>query len=438
VEKVLVINPNYRNVKDKVKYRPRQPLSLLYIVSILEQEAGCRVSFYDLNHENINLNVAKEYDTLITTTTPLDRWETPYYNYSSVLKLIEVIKEENSSITAVLTGVHGTVTPELLFGESEKLDIIVRGEPEDTVRSLAVKQIDTVKGISYRQGNQVVHNENRDKPVDLDLLPFPAYDRIDFSRYEYKDSALLPQPFSIIESSRGCPFKCIFCNKVMHGNRYRCRSAESILAEQDLLQKKYGVRSVYFQDLEFTIKRDRVIELCCEMMAKDINLAWGCAARCTDVDRELLLTMKEAGCRFISFGVESLHDQILKVINKNIAFEDIKRAKRLCEEVGLKFNSFTLIGFPGETKKTVAISLLRSILFGINYKLKKAKVRPYPGTELYEMAVSEGLVDKNTNPWVELNSIEGTVGNKGNYDQGLLIKLLAGLQNKMQLKRKYR
>jgi len=436
VEKVLIINPDYRNAGDKIKYRPRQPLSLLYIVSILEQEAGCRVSFYDLNHESIDLAAAKKCDTLITTTTPLDRWETPYYDYSPTLKLIEKIKEQNLGITTVLTGAHGTLTPELLFSECSQLDIIVRGEPEDTVRSLAIEQVESVKGISYRRGNRVIHNENREKPVELDRLPLPAYDRIDFNRYEFNDSTLLPKPFSIIESSRGCPYKCIFCSKAMHGSRFRFRSAESVIKELQLLQEKGGVRSVYFQDLEFTINRNRVIELCGEMIAKELKLAWGCAARCTDVDRELLLAMKRAGCRFISFGVESLNDQILRKINKGITFEDIKKAKDLCEEVGVKFKSFTLIGFPDETRITVALSLLRSIIYGINYKVKSAKVRPYPGTDLYEMAVRKGLADENTNPWSLLDRIEGAVCNKGDYNQGLLIKFLAGLQNHISNKRK--
>ena len=435
MEKVLVVNPDYRNVKDRVNYRPRQPLSLLYIVSILEKEFGCKVSFYDLNHENIDLAAAKQYSVLVTTTTPLDRWETPYYDYSPALKLIEKVKEQNSNITAILTGTHGSVTPELLFSESGWLDIIVRGEPEGKIRALAAGKLEEVKGISYRRGNQVIHNEECECPVDLDQLPFPAYDHINFNWYEFNNPSLLPKRFSIVESSRGCPFSCIFCSKAMHGSKFRYRSTESVIGELHMLQEKYGVRSVYFQDLEFTINRNRVMELCSEMVAEDMDIAWGCAARCTDVDRELLLAMKEAGCRFLSFGVESLTDQILKEINKGITFDDIKRANYLCKEAGLKFNSFTLTGFPGETKRTVTLSLLRSMLYGIDYKVMRFKVRPYPGTRLYEMAVSDGLVDRNANPWLELNRIEGTIGNEGNYDHGLLIKLLARVQ-KISYRRK--
>ena len=165
-----------------------------------------------------------------------------------------------------------------------------------------------------------------------------------------------------------------------------------------------------------------------KIIEEKLNISWGCAARCNHVDEELIMTMKKAGCKFISYGVESLSDKVLETINKGITYKDMVRAKKLCDLSGISFNPFTITGFPNESKLTTLTSITRSILSGIKYDPMKSAVRPYPGTKLWEMAVKNEMVDLKANPWLEVKRIEGKVGNSNGYNKGFIVKLFTKLQ----------
>lgn len=278
MKNILILNPKVADALDVVKYRPRQPLCLLYLVNIIRKEFGFRVVFRDLNFREITDLDLREFEILVTTSTPLDRWETPQFDYTPALRLITAVKRENQDIVTILTGTHGTVTPDLMFDECSALDVVVRGEPENIMRDFfGGKRIDEIPGISYRAYGGRVHNPCSREFVDLDSLPIPAYEEIDFNDYHHTYD-LLPAPFTIVESSRGCPHQCIYCCKVMFGERYRSRDPQLVHDELVLLKRLYGVRSVYFQDLEFTINKARVRRLCKLMIESDLKMIWGCCS----------------------------------------------------------------------------------------------------------------------------------------------------------------
>jgi radical SAM superfamily enzyme YgiQ (UPF0313 family) len=388
---------------------------MMILVSILKSEFSCNVDFFDLNVGDVVTSFC-QYEDLVITSTPLDRWETPHTDYTPCLRVIRDYKAVNPKARVVLVGAHGTTTPRLIMDECPDIDVIVRGEPENVIRSLyGGLEYKDIKGISYYDGEEFVSTDLDNKLVDLECLPTPAYDVIDFRKYCYNNTNILPSPFTIIESSRGCPFDCIFCNKIMHGNKYRHISTEKLISEIKLLVNEYGVKSVYFQDLEFLIKRKRIIEFCNHMIAEKISLKWGCAARCKDINEEVLQKMKDAGCVIISFGVESLSDKVLTSINKKVEYKDIKRAKQLCDKIGIIFNAFTISGFPSETIWTALLSFVRAKMLRITYT-DEAKVRPYPGTKLWAMAEQKGIVNFENSPWHEISRLAGKVGNTGSYN----------------------
>jgi len=422
-QNILVINPPHAT-DSLIRTRLRQPISLLYIVSILEKEFGFTVDFHDLSVDPLLTPVENSYTCLIITSTPLDRWETPYLDYHDCIKTIDSIKTTYHGMRVILTGAHGTITPDLLFQQSPYIDIIVRGEPEDTIRDIFNGQpLHTVKGISYRANSEITHNPLRDNHVDLDSLPMPAYHKIDIHKYEYNDSEILPKPFTIMETSRGCPHACVFCNKSMHGNRYRYRHAKNVVDEIQYLQDNFAIRSIYFQDLEFALVRKKVADFCSELKERNIELNWACAARCSDIDEDLIIQMRDSGCRRISFGLESLSNSILTVIKKKETVSGIRKARSLCQKYGIDFNPFTLVGFPGETTKTIRESLINSIL--LNIPISSTKVRAYPDTKLWDLGVSEGKIDITKSPWEQSKITLGRIGNDGSYQRKpLSIKFL--------------
>jgi anaerobic magnesium-protoporphyrin IX monomethyl ester cyclase len=371
------------------------------------RDSGHAVSLHDLNVKNsfASENLA-QYNSAVITTAPIDRWETPYLDYQPALNIVEQCKVRG--LQTILIGPHGTVTPNLLFEQCRYIDIIVRGEPEATIREVfSSKPLETVQGISYRDKYGIHHNSDRGYLDNLDELPFPAYDLLNMNEYRYNNDRL-PPPFSIVESSRGCPMGCVFCLKVMHGRMYRTRSPKLVVDELELLVKDYGIRSVYFQDLEFTLDEQRVKEICKEINERRLGLRWGAAARVTDVKRELLGAMKGAGCVLLAFGVESLSPKILQVAKKGTTIKAVIKAYRLCEEMGIQFKGFWIAGLPGESTRTLEESMQLAIEYNIPHPMGKGLVIPYPGTELYKMAKEQGLVKEGT--WEEVAELRGKVG----------------------------
>jgi radical SAM superfamily enzyme YgiQ (UPF0313 family) len=194
----------------------------------------------------------------------------------------------------------------------------------------------------------------------------------------------------------------------MHGKKYRARSPGRVIDELLILTKKHGIRSIYFQDLEFTLDTARVQTICEQMIEKDMRLRWGCASRVADVDKELLLIMKKAGCVFINFGVETLSWKILREIKKGITPKQVVQTFRLCQEVGIAFRGFWIAGLPGENDSTLTESMKTASRYGILHPPNRPLVIPYPGTELYEMAQKQGLVKSGT--WKEVWQLRGRVG----------------------------
>lgn len=405
--KIILINPKYKGARNIIRHRPRQPLSLAIIANIL-RDGGHAVCLQDLNVKNsfASENLT-QYGSAIVTTAAIDRWETPYLDYQQAFNMVKRCKVRG--LQTIIIGPHGTVTPKLLFEQSSYIDIIVRGEPEGTIKEIfSGKPLEKVQGISYRDKHGIHHNLDGEYLDNLDELPFPAYDLLNMNEYRYNDDRILPPPFSIVESGRGCPMGCIFCLRVMHGRKYRARSSRLVVDELELLVKDYGIRSIYFQDLEFTLDEQRVKEICKEINKRGLRLRWGAAARVTDVNRELLDAMKGAGCVILAFGVESLSPKVLQTAKKGTTIKSIIKAYRLCEEIGIEFKGFWIAGLPGENTKTLEESMQLAIEYNIPHPMGKGLVIPYPGTQLYEMAKEQGLVNEGT--WEEVAKLRGKVG----------------------------
>ena len=194
----------------------------------------------------------------------------------------------------------------------------------------------------------------------------------------------------------------------MHGNVYRVRTPENVIKEIKYLVKNFGVKSIYFQDLEFTLDRERVIKICQLIKQNKLKIHWACASRAQDVDEELLKAMKSAGCKSISFGVESLSPTILKNIKKGVMPEKIAEAHYLCQKTGINFNGFYTIGHPGENTATVEESLERAFRYKINHPRKRSIVIPYPGTQLFKIAEEKGMVKKD-DLWQEAKRLRGKI-----------------------------
>ena len=264
---VIFINPPFEypyatDIKQGVRLdnRNRQPLDLAYAAAVL-LENGFSADIIDANilrmeFDEIIKDVEKENPTFVViTTSPMDRWECPYLDISAPLALMARLKSEIPDTKVIATGPHGTTTPDWIFQKSSDFDVLIRGEPEYVTLDLAKffvsgeGNLEQIKGISYRNNGNVVHNVGRELIQDLDALPFPAYHLLPMDRYlasgsHYNLTGRVQH--SILVSTRGCPHSCTYCLRGMWGRQFRRRSPQKIVDEIEMIVNNYGINYFYF------------------------------------------------------------------------------------------------------------------------------------------------------------------------------------------------
>jgi len=385
--KIFLLIPNFNQEKKSImNVRARQPLSMAIIASILRQ-AGHDIKLLDANVLNLPLESIYQAvndfgpEAFIITSTPIDRWECPNSHIENIFKIIDRVKVKYK----ILIGSHGTTMPEWVFDNCQ-VDFIIRGEPElsasDLIVTLAAEQaFSKVSGLSYRQGGKIVNNPS-ERIIDLDVLPLPAYDLLPMDKYSSND---YEKPFSVIMTSRGCPYNCVFCLKAMMPGRYIVRSVEKVIEEIEYLINNFQIKSVFFQDWEFFIDGDRVERICSAIIDRGLRFSWGANARATDIikSRGIMPLVKRAGCINVNLGMESASDRVLIEINKKITSADLRSAIDILKENGVAGGYCVLLNAPGENRQTIKETI--DFIVENNLQVKQfLPVIPYPGTVLFE------------------------------------------------------
>lgn len=298
------------------------------------------------------------------------------YRHDLSYEIIKQIKNEKYKI--VVGGPHVSTFRKKILEDCEA-DFAIKLEGEYTLLELCqgMNPAD-IKGLIFRDGENIIENEDRPFIKNLDSLGFPCYEKFDLERYV--DKAIL------IVSSRGCPFKCIYCPiKVTMGREFRIRSPESIIEEIKYWYKR-GYRNFSFEDDNFTLIKERVYKFCDlleELNLKDLVLTCPNGVRPDCVDRDLLKRMREVGFNQIYFGVEAGNNKVLKRIKKGERIETIEEAIKNACDLGYKVGLFFMVGHPGETPSDVE----DSIRLALKYPVTSAafyNIIPFPNTELFD------------------------------------------------------
>ena len=396
--KITLIKPflrsRFREPYLKEFDRPRQPLDLAILAALLLKEkhdAKIFDAFISKTEPKETAKHVEDSDVFVVATAGFDRWQCPNIDYSDAIETINAIKKVYYNSKIVVIGPHGTVRPRELLSY-DNVDFVIRGEPEITFMEL-IKNLDrpekVKKGLCYKE-NDFVIKEIGEFAEDLDALPIPAYHLLDMEKYEHP--MLTKNNFSIAITSRNCPFGCKFCFREMYGKGYRVRSPRMVCIELKILHEKFGVNSVYFQDLEFCLDKRRTIEICELMTKNNISIEWGCTTRVTSVDEELLKKMKSAGCKFIAYGLETADEEVLNELNKGITLEKVKEAVKLTKDLGIKTVLTYMVGLPKDNKAAQERSF--EICKEINPDVIGDGVVciPYPDTPIYNKGREMGII----------------------------------------------
>lgn len=312
-------------------------------------------------------------------------------------KLISLIRKMDRNIVIVCGGHHPTIGPELFLRDGSS-DFVVRGEGEFTMAELVGKlsnnedDFDSIKSLSFLRGSKVINIPQRQLIADLALLPLPEKDNIVFKETYSMDD------FSIVMTSRGCPYACGFCgSENMWKRTVRYRAIEKVIEEIEFLKNNYHLANIKFMDDSFTVNKKRVESICSEIIARKMNIAWSCLTRVNLVDDDLIQLMKRSGCTKIDIGIESGNLRVLKMIDKEITIQQIERAAKIIDKHKIFWAGFFMFGFPTETEEEI----MDTLRFMKKIKPGWANISvftPYPGTKLYNICLTKGIIDGSYDP----------------------------------------
>lgn len=317
--------------------------------------------------------------------------------YGSALKISEIAKNITSgNATVVWGGAHPTICAKEVIREP-LVDFAVLGEGEETFEEL-LRQLHSghddfgkIKGLAYKDKGITKINQARELCDDLDKFLPPNRERIFYPERYFADS------FGNMITLRGCPFHCGYCSaNNIWSRKVRYRRIENVVSEIRHIKEKYASKEFYFWDDSFTLNRSRVISLCNELINASLGINWGCTTRVDLLDDELLFLMKKAGCDYISIGIESGSDRILKIIEKGITTQQIKKAVQMLRASKISFEAFFMVGFPDETKQDLQKTFQLMKALG-NSPVCFSIFTPYPGSVQFESAKNYGLIPEKIN-----------------------------------------
>ncbi len=320
-----------------------------------------------------------------------------YYQYRKLLKISSAINASSQRPYYVIGG-HGPSPEPEYFLRKTKADAIVIGEGEETILELLEAlgnsaALAKVRGIAWRDGENITINERRFLIADIDLLPFPAYDLFPIEYYRLmREPYTNPSDFLLpLLSGRGCIFKCNFCYRMDEG--FRPRSAEAIIDEIKYLQAKYRITYIEFADELFMSSVHRTLHLCEAFLRENLKFKWFCSGRLNFAKPEVLKIMKRAGCVFINYGIESMDDQILKNMNKALTVDMIVNGIEATLNAGISPGFNIIFGNLGENIETLQKGVDFLLKYDDGAQLRTIRpVTPYPGTALYYHAIEKGLL----------------------------------------------
>lgn len=379
-KRVLLVNPPY-----PMEESPSPPFGLMSLAAYLIQNGyDVKIDDYIVNPYSLERvrKTVREFDPDLIGSTGVTM------NILTALRILADYREASGRAIIVMGGPHVSFDAQCILAEWPHVDVIVRGEGELTTVEL-LEHLDkkdeyqSVKGISYRNGTRIIHNDSREFIPDINILPYPARHLVQLSKYK-----ALGLPLNMI-TSRGCPYECIFCvGSKMVGRRVRYYNVERVVDEFEMLSGM-GFKQINIVDDLFTSNRKRCIAICDEIIRRGIRQDWTAFARVDTVSRDLLETMRRAGCTTLCFGIESGNQEILDRVKKKITLAKIEKAIRLCRESGVLPMASYIMGLPGESPDTVreTLDFARNLCNSYGFHI----LAPFPGTEVREKAEEYGL-----------------------------------------------
>ena len=404
--KLLLVRPDSETVYDffkmKAKKRILPPLNLMYLASYIKSYSDEHsVNILDGECQKITPQDVKGYDIVgVGGTTP---------EYNQINNIFKMVKETDKDIVTVAGGVHFTALPD---EDYNYIDFIITGEGEISLLDL----LDSNPTCSDK--TQVIQGISID---DLDVIPFPLRDIVDNDRYTCEMAGKLKKTTMMV-TSRGCPYRCIFCHNSKIPRLLRFRSIDNVMNELYTL-KDFNIDNIIFADETFTLKPKRLIELCNRIIHEKLNLQWSCLTRADAISHKVVSVMERAGCESISLGIESGNSHILSMCCKDETKQDMINALDVLScYPGIEKRASYIIGHPYDTYESV----MDTICFSKQLKVDRAFfniMTPYPSSVVYDMAKEGKGLHILTEDWSEYRRYGHCVVETDSLSRDMLVEL---------------
>jgi radical SAM superfamily enzyme YgiQ (UPF0313 family) len=394
------------------------PLGLAYVAAALEK-GGFQVEIYD-NYllgqpiETAKEEIRKRQPEIVGITCSS-------LTYSRCVEMAKAAKEACPSCKVIVGGPHASYMPETLLQHSE-VDFVVIGEGEAAMAKLAdsiqkgdPKSVSTaIPGVGCKIAGETVKTPQQ-FIIDLDSIPFPARHLLPMKMYDRILPYIDAKPVDTMSILRGCPYQCTYCEtRELWGTSCRAFSPQRVIDEIKNMTENYGTRGIYFVGDNFTINKNRTIELCRKIKENQLDLKWTCETRADLVNKEVLSDMKSAGCQTIFFGTESGSPRIQQKLGKNIDLEEVKRTFELTRQVGIKRATSFMLGIPGETVEDMQATLKFAKSLHADVVMFNIYIA-CPGSKLYDEVIKEQLYDQMNNYLARVKTPE--------FDYDMLVKI---------------
>jgi len=395
------------------------PYGIIQLAAFLEKHVeGVQLEVLDCNAEKVDW---KQMELRIASSKPdiVCSSSLATCNTYAVAKTLETAKRVAPQALTITGGQHFTATAKESLEAYPEINVIVRGEGEQTLTELVRCSIDKkpfsqVDGISFREDKQIISNPARPLIKNLEELPFPGYHLVKdlMGKYHFKAMAAENAPYALVEGSRGCSHECTFCTQWRHWQAcWRVKSAKRIADEMKYCNETFGSKFIWLTDDNFGAG-NRPLELAEEIIKRDLSedTTWFVQARCDDVvrNKEILPKLRKSGLIWVLLGVENSSPSTLGAFNKGITPQDAKAAVKLLKDNGIFAHAMMIIGQRKDTRES--IEHLREfaneldpdlVMFGI--------LTPFPGTGIYEEASRNGwIIDKNWSHYDMIHAIMPT------------------------------
>jgi len=375
------------------------PLGLASIAAYLKKH-NIYSDIIDYYAKPFSDQVIKEY--LINERPSFIGFSCTTSSFLDGVRIAAMAKSILPGIMTVFGGPHVSALKTKILDDFQEVDFTVVGEGEETLKELVAcdGKMDAASsqyGLIFRDKEGRPHfNGYRAKSIELDTLPFPAYEKLEGYPHTYKLPIFnYPQvPNSSCISSRGCPYACSYCDRSVFRNSFRYNSAEYLYEHLKYLGERFHIRHVNFYDDQFTFNRKRIEAFTRLMIDRPLGMTFNCAVRAEHIDIELARMMKAAGCWMISLGVETGDEDLLAQHRKNPDLKMLAEKIRVIHKAHIRVKGLLMMGLPGETRGSIKKSMDYVFSLPID-DINVSKFTPFPGTPLYEKADELGTFEED-------------------------------------------